>query len=170
MPAQAPSILDILANTPLWVWAVFLLLLTLGLQRIRDRSVTLWRLLLLPAAMALLGLSGLVGAGVAAVPAILVGFAAGGVGGWLMERDGATRRLPDGKVWVRGEWWSFVQILAVFAFRYVITVVSMVNPALHANPTWHLATMFVSATLTALFIGRVAARLRVYFRSTPIAA
>ena len=49
----------------------------------------------------------MVGAGLGVLPAILVGVVVGGVSGWLLERDGATRRLPDGRLWLRGEWWSF---------------------------------------------------------------
>ena len=90
--------------------------------------------------------------------------------GWLSERDGATRRLPDGKLMLRGEWSSFALIFAIIAVRYVIAVVGAVNPVLNADPIWHMATLFVSSGLTAFFLGRIAARLRVYLTSAPVAA
>ena len=91
----------------------------------------------------------------------------GGAAGWLLEPNGATRRLPDGRVWLRGEWWSLGQIVLVLIFRYVINVVAALDPALHVDLTWHLSTLFFSTALSGLFLGRAAARLRVYLAAAP---
>jgi hypothetical protein len=170
MPAHSPSLLDILVHTPLWVWALYAFVIFMGFQRARDRVVSIWRILLLPVVMGLLALSGIVNAGLGSLPAILVGLVAGGVGGWLMEREGATRRLPDGRAFLRGEWWTFLQVLVILVFRYITSVVGAVNPMLNADPTWHTTTVLISAGLSALFLGRAAARLRVHFTATPSAA
>lgn len=170
MNSTVPFILAVVTHTPIWVWAVFALVVYLGYQRTRDRSVALWRLLLLPLVMVVTAGSGIVGAGLGAAPAIVVGLLIGGVSGWLMEREGATRRLPDGRLWLRGEWTSLVQIVAVFIWRYASTVLAATHPALAADNTWHLVVAFVTSALAALFLGRTAARLRVYFTSTPAAA
>jgi len=164
-----PIIIGVLTHTPLYVWAIFALIIVLGIQRSRDRTVRLWRLLLLPTIMILTALSGMVGAGFGSLPAILAGFAIGGVSGWLLERDGATRRLANGQVWLRGEWWSFVQVLVIFGFRYSLAVVGAINPAVVADPTAHLVTMFVSSLLSAMVLGRTLARLKVYFTAAPAA-
>ena len=106
MTTAAPTIIAILTHTPIWVWAIFALVAYIGYQRTRDRIVYLWRLLLFPLIMIAVAVSGMITAGLSVLPAILVGLAIGGVTGWLLERDGATRRLPGGKLWLRGEWWS----------------------------------------------------------------
>jgi hypothetical protein len=165
-----PSLLAIITHTPLWVWALFAFVLFMGYQRTRDREVQLWRILLFPVLIGLLALSGLAGAGLGAVPGILVGLAIGGIAGWLMERDGATRRLAGGRLWLRGEWWSLVQVAVILAFRYATAVIAAVDPALAADPTFHLVATFVSSLLAALVIARTAARLRVYVTSAPVAA
>jgi len=170
MPTTTPSLLAILTHTPIYVWAIFALILFLGYQRTRDRTVSLWRLLLLPLILGVVAVSGFAGAGLSTIPAVVVGLAIGGVAGWLLERDGATRRLPAGRLWVRGEWWSLVQIVLIFGFRYSIAVSAAVDPTLATDPTWHLATVFVSSLLTALILGRTAARLRVYFTTRPAEA
>jgi hypothetical protein len=170
MPDHTPSILDILTHTPLWAWAAFALVLVLGLQRTQDRTVALWRLLILPVVMVVTAATGIVGSGWAVLPAILVGIAIGGTAGWLLERDGATRRLANGKLWLRGEWWSFVQVLLIFVFRYTATVIGIVNPVLGSSLAYHLLTALISSLLSAIFLGRTAARLAVYFRSQPITA
>jgi hypothetical protein len=167
---HTPSILDILTHTPVWVWALFAFILYMGYQRTKDRIVSLWRILLLPGIMALVSVSGWINAGVASLPAIAVGLVVGGTAGWLLERQGATRRLENNKLWLRGEWWSLVQIVLIIGFRYTMAIMPFLNPSFAADPTWHLASMFISSLLSALFVGRVAARLRVFFTSAPAAA
>ena len=80
-----------------------------------------------------------------------------------MQRDGSTRRLPDVSLWLRGEWLTIVQIAMVLVFRYASGVTAGLNPALNGDLTWRLGTMFTSTLLSAMFLGRTAARLRVYF-------
>ena len=164
------TIFAILTHTPIWVWALFAFVLFMGFQRTRDRIVQLWRMLLFPAVMIVLAVSGMIGAGINALPAIAVGLIIGGVGGWLLERDGATRRLADGRLWLRGEWWSFIQIVLIIGFRYSAAVIGAMNPVLAADPVFHLGTLFVSSLLSAMILGRTLARLRVYFTSAPATA
>jgi hypothetical protein len=170
MPTQIPSILDILTHTPLWVWALYAFVLLVAWQRSRERIVPVWRLLVLPGVMLVVTVSGWIGAGLDSLPAILLGFVAGGTGGWLLVRDGSARRLEGNRLWLRGDIWTFVQILVILVFRYATTVAGIVNPAFAADPVWHPLTLLVSSALTGLFLGRVAARLRVYFTSVPSAA
>lgn len=170
MTTVGPLIIGILTHTPLYVWVIFALVAFLGYQRTRDRTVQLWRLLLLPAIMIALAVSGMIGAGVGILPAILAGIAVGGVSGWLLEREGATRRLPGGRVWLRGEWWSFVQVLLIFVLHYAVAVTGAVNPTFAADPTVHLVTTFVSSLLSAMILGRTLARLRVYLTAVPATA
>ena len=170
MTTVGPMIIGILTHTPLYVWAIFALIVFMGFQRTRDRTIQVWRLFIFPVLMIVTAVSGMIGAGLSVLPAILAGLAVGGVSGWLLERDGATRRLADGRLWLRGEWWSFVQVLLIFGFRYSLAVVTAINPTLVADPTVHLVTAFVSSLLSAMILGRTLARLRVYFTSTPVAA
>lgn len=153
----------IVIHTPIWVWALYGLLLFLGLQRTRDSVVPLWRVLILPAVVTVLAISSFIGGGPGALPAMLPGLVVGGPAGWLLERRGATRRLPGGTLWLRGEWWTFAQIVVVLVFRYATNVVAAMYPVLNADLAWHAGTLFVSAVLSALFLGRTAVRLRVYF-------
>jgi len=44
-----PRIVNILLNTPWWVFALFALLMWLGFQALRPRSLPIWRLLITPA-------------------------------------------------------------------------------------------------------------------------
>ncbi len=160
------TIATVIAHTPLWVWALYALLLGFGLARTRDSVMPLARILILPLAVTVLAGTSLLSAGVSALPAALLGLAAGGAAGWRLEPAAASRRLADGRLWLRGEWWSLAQIAVVLVFRYVTNVVAIMDPALSANGQWHTGTVFVSTTLSALFLGRTAARLGRYFAAS----
>lgn len=161
------TIATVVVHTPLWVWPLYALLLYLGFQRTRDAAIPLWRMLILPLVVTLLAIWSVIGAGLDALPAALLGFVIGSAAGWQLEPGGATRRLPNGTIWQRGEWWSFAQLVLILLFRYITNVIPAMNPALNAEPAWHLGTLFVSVALSALFLGRTAARLRVYARAHP---
>ena len=169
MPTQTPSILDILTHTPWWAWALLAFVLFLGWQATRDRTVVLWRVLILPAVMTVTAATSIAASGWSVTPAVLVGVAVGGAVGWLLEREGATKRLENGRLWLRGEWLTFAQVLTVFAVRYTTTVIGVVNPMLSASFVYHLAIALILSLLSALFLGRTAARLSTYFRrSAPL--
>lgn len=153
-------VLEIVAHTPLWVWPVLALVLALGIARTRDRTTGLAGILVMPAIMALIAADGLLHQPARVVPAVLVGLAPGAAAGWTMEREGATERLPDGRIRVRGEWSSLLLILAIVAFRYASGVVAATAPAFAHGAVWPLVSALVSAFLAALFIARTAARLR----------
>lgn len=160
----------ILAHTPLWVWPLYALLLALGFQRTRDSTIPLYRALILPLVVALLAISTFVGGGISGLPATLVGLTIGGAAGWRLERQGFTHRLAGGRIWLRGEWWSFSQLVLVLIFRYVTNVVGAMDPVLNADPVWHLTTLGISTGLSGMFLGRAAARLRVYLAFAPVAS
>jgi hypothetical protein len=159
-------IIGVVGHTPPYVWGIFALVLFMAYQRSRERTVHLWQLFLFPALMIVTAVSGLIGAGLSTLPAILAGLAIGGVAGWLLERDGATRRLPDGRLWLRGEWWSVAQVILIFGFRYSLAAASAIAPALVADPAVHLTTAFVSSLVPAMILARMLARLRVYITSS----
>ena len=163
MPAFLTNTITVVIHTPIWVWPLYGLLLFLGFQRTRDGKIHVSRMLILPGVVTVLAIFTFIGVGHSALPAMLLGLVIGGMAGWQLEREGATRRLPNGSVWLRGDWWYFGQLVIVLIFRYVINVVAALNPVLNANLTWHFSTLLISAALSALFLGRTAARLRVYF-------
>ena len=167
MNAALGFVVIIILHTPIWVWGLYGLLLTVGFLRSRDSIQPVWRMLILPGAVTLLTISSLVGAGPAGLPAMLAGFALGLPLGYRLEPQDASRRLPDGRMWLRGEWRTFTQIAVVLVFRYVTGAAAALQPGLNADPIWHPATLFVGAILSALFLGRTAARLRLYLRQAP---
>jgi hypothetical protein len=161
------TIILVIVHTPIWVWGLYAVLLFLGLQRTRDSVVPLWRMLILPVVVTLLAISNVIGAGLEAVSATLAGLAAGAAAGWPLERPGSVRRMPGGRLWLRGEWLSLVQIVLVLIARYATNAVGAMNPVLNANPVWHFGMLFACSVLSGIFLGRTARRLRIWFGPPP---
>lgn len=159
MTVSFGTVVTIVAHTPIWVWPLYVLLLILGFQRTRDSVVPLWRVLILPAVVIVLGVIGAFGAGSGGVPAILAGTAIGVAFGWWLEPRDSARRVAGGALWLRGEWWTLAQIVLILVFRYAANVVTAMDPVLAANPIWHSGVLFFSALLSGLFLGRTAKRL-----------
>jgi hypothetical protein len=109
-------------------------------------------------------------AGLGGLPAMLTGLAVGGAAGWWLEPRADTRRLPDGRIWLRGEWWTLGLILFVMVFRYAINVAPVLAQGLYSDPLWHFGTLFISAALSGIFLGRTAARLQAYRAVAPAKA
>ena len=156
------TVANVVVHTPIWVWPLYALLLFLGWQRTRDSSIHLARMLILPLVVSILALFSFISSGPSALPAMLAGLVIGSGAGWQLEPEGATHRMPDEKIWLQGEWLSFGLIGVVLIFRYGINIVQALAPALHADLSWHMGTLFISTGLSAIFLGRTAARLRVY--------
>lgn len=55
-----PNILNMLQNTPWWAFVLLALLIVLGIQALRPRTIAVWRLLIVPAAFIVWGLISLV--------------------------------------------------------------------------------------------------------------
>jgi len=159
------NIFAIIANTPVWVWAVLLVIVLMGLRRTRDRIVTTPRLVILPLVILGLAISNLATA--AADPIGMVGAAIGLVvgisAGIAIESRAGAERISQGVLRLRGEWMSFAVVLAIFLVRYVSTVISTVDPVLAAGAPYHFATALLSAFFAAVTLARTGLRLRLAY-------
>ena len=163
----AVTIATIVIHTPFWVWLLYAALLFLGFQRTRDSVVPLYRALILPFTVVFMTLTSFIAAGYSGAPWLLVGLVFGMAAGWRLEPEGATRRTLDNKLWLRGEWWSFAQLVLVLVFRYSTSVTIVMSPNLNTHAAWQVSTLLIPAVLSGMFLGRTAARLGVYWQQEP---
>lgn len=134
---------------------MFLLLLALGCQQSRDRTVSRTRLLFLPAAMLVLSLAGVAssfGGTWLSLLAWVLGLATTALPGLRPALAAAGRPTSSGPVFVPGSWWPLVLMLAIFGLRYV---------------TGYAQARKLDMTLQPWFIGAVSLSLRVDQRSLP---
>ncbi|MEK9970669.1 MAG: DUF6622 family protein [Ferrovibrio sp.] len=160
----------IAGNTPLWVWALFALLVWLGSLGLKRRCMPLRRIAIVPAVFILWGLSGLAArpfdAGTIAIlwlGGLAAGLALGAITGprpLSVDRDNRTVELP-------GSAWPLARNLIIFLAHYVLTVTAAILTAQAAGLMQ--ADIAVSGASAGYFIGWSIALLRRY-RAAPAAA
>jgi hypothetical protein len=152
-------LLDILRNTPVWVWGLFTLLLTLGLTQTRARTLSLGRVVSLPLGMSLFAMYGNAAmfqvspwTGVLWLSAALASAA------WFATSDAPAGQRFDTRtrlVHMPGSWEPLILMMAIFSIRYAVAVAL----ALHPQARGDLAVAAIVATLYGalggIFIGRM---------------
>jgi uncharacterized membrane protein len=142
-------------GAPVWVWPLLVALVALGISRMREREMPVWRLLLLPVILVsvsvLTALFG--GLNAAALLALSAGMALGAMVGWWTMRDVEVHRLAGNRVRVRGESVSLMAILAIFASRFAAGMLEATGSSVPELPG--MAELFV---LIPVFLAALMAR------------
>lgn len=151
-------LMTILTHTPRWVFALFAVLLVLGVQQLRPREVTLRRMVLLPLAMVALSFQGLLGAfGPQAGTLLVWGACALATAGAVLARpwpeglryDPRQRRLS-----VPGSAVPLALMMGVFFTKYAAGVALGEAPQLAQTAAFALPCSALYGAFSGLFAGR----------------
>ena len=157
-------LLQILIHTPKWVFALFALLLALGIQQLFNRRVSLARATMMPVALAALSVAGVFSAFGGAPAALAVwALATVAVAAAALRRplpastrfDASTRSFQ-----VAGSALPMALMMGIFCTKYAVGVGIALHPELALNPGFAL----VISTLYGAFSGIFAARLLALWR------
>lgn len=150
--------LQIVINTPPWVWVLLAFLLFLGIRALRPSTAPLWRVAILPAVFCVWGISGLFSLHKPAPDRVLpwlAAIAAGiGIGMAVARLQPVRADKTRGLVRVPGGPLTLVLILGIFATKYVFGVLHGMSPALFAEPRYWLSELLIAGTLTGMLVGR----------------
>jgi hypothetical protein len=160
------ALLAILTHTPPWVFLVFALLLILGVQALRPRSIALARVFVTPLVFVGWGLLSLVLAArttpIAPVAWALTA-AAGGALALLSVRLEGLRAEPGGRIHLPGSVLPLTRNMLIFAAKYVLAATMAQHPDMRAQLLlWDIA---VSGASAGYFIGWTARLLLAYRRA-----
>ncbi|NVN85132.1 MAG: hypothetical protein HXX15_03490 [Rhodopseudomonas sp.] len=144
--------MQILVNTPIWVFALLAFLAWQGGQALRPTTRPIWRVLIVPAVFLLMGLSRLVLGGKAA-SLVLIWFAAAAVflTVALIRGAGAIDVDEQGNVVRPGSVVPLVRNLTVFLLQYAVAVVAAMK--LDAFAGVAIAGQAVSGACSGYFLG-----------------
>jgi hypothetical protein len=151
--------IEILRNTPIWVWLVFIGLLALGLAQTRRRKVPRAMVFLLPAIMIALSIysvrasfgwqaNALGGWIVGAALAVLIGRRLGGSTG------NARRDAAAGAYDVPGSWWPLAVMMTIFCTRFVIGVSAALRPDILVEPNFVRGISVLLGLCSGFFVAR----------------
>ena len=145
---------QIITNTPTWVW-ILLGLIALGYSQSKDRVVSFKRLVILPIVMVLMSANSMAQTfGLVSVASLA----------WLVILAVAARRIAASALFatgsrydeasdnqVRGGWLPLFLILADFIGKYLVAIVSHINPQLSSNSAFGVACAVYFGGLSAVF-------------------
>lgn len=146
----------ILAETPWWVYILFVGLVIIGLKATRPRTISFTRLLLLPSIFTILSIIWLterLAGNYFFLLFWILGLGAGSLLGWQSVRP--WRIKPDRHrktISLPGTRSTLILILFVFAFRYFFIYNYEVHPEIASH--FFLADSILSGVVTGIFIGR----------------
>lgn len=158
--------IDILRNTPIWVWPLLVVLIVLGLRASRTR----W----MPAAviyfMPLLGLLSV--NNMLVLPnqvliwsAFFFVYALGALLGARLQHSWTLGREGN-RVHVAGEWVTMLTIVTVFVASFLNGMFVAIMPELIALPIVYLGLTVIKASVAGVFIGRAVYVWRFMLRQT----
>jgi len=150
-----PSILSILQHTPWWVFGLLAFLAVLGVQALRPRTISVWRLLAIPIVFVLWGLVTLAAHTIESPTLLLTWFVAGAAGlaiAWIAVRlDRMAIDRDRAVVTVPGSVLPLVRNLAIFCVKYVLAAAIAIAPD-HRDPLL-LCNLGVSGLMAGYFVG-----------------
>lgn len=151
--------IGIVANTPVWVWALLAFLLFIGLRGLRPTTASFGRLLILPVVFLVWGLSGFATTYGLRPVGIVVWFVALAVGvglGLLLARSIEIKTDKQrGLIRLPGNALNLVLILIIFATKYTLGVMAGMRPSITGELLYMATDVGVSGLLTGMFAGRL---------------
>ena len=151
-------LMHILQSTPIQIWVLLAVLIALGLNQTRTRTIGSVRATLIPAAFVLLSLAGVLaafGLNPAGLAAWAVGVAVSmAIAPRLLPRIAATWHAAGDTLRVNGSWLPLVLIVTLFAIKYAAGVSLAVQPRLAADGTFVVAFSLAYGVFSGLFATR----------------
>lgn len=151
-------LIEIITNTPLWVWPLLLFLLYRGYQQSQDRTVGLSKLGIIPAIFLFLGLSGLINAfGAEQVNLTLwaVGIGLAVLLHLKLELPRGVRFSPQDQTFhVPGSWQPLVLMLTIFCAKFAVGVIVGMQLPIADTAAFAATVSLVYGLLGGMFLGR----------------
>jgi hypothetical protein len=153
-------LIQIITRTPVWVWAILVLLLWIGLKQSVPRSISLRRITVLPVVMVGLSLAGLLAGFGTANHALLAWGLAAAVAMVVVM----TRRLPQAthyNAWTQqfhipGSWTPLVLMMGIFITKYAVGVTLAMHPDLARDMLFSQSVGALYGGFSGVFAARAA--------------
>ncbi len=156
-------LIQIVTHTPVYVWAIFALLVYRGVVALRDREMTIRKLFVIPVIMLALSLQDVVAkfgadfmplsawAGGAVLMTLLV---------WKFTSAGISAGASPGRIRVRGSWAPLAMMMAIFFTKYATAVTLVMKPSASHDPLFSTVVCASLGVFSGYFLGRLVGTLQ----------
>lgn len=163
--------LEILQKTPLWVYLLFIALLTFGIKQTNDRTATRAALLLLPAGMMAYSLFDMI-TNIGFYGYRLMLWSAGTLIAWpfaivLLTQKGMEYNLATRKIFVPGSWLPLTIIMGVFSVKYAQGAITALSPEVTNSYLFVWTFSFLNGVFFGIFSVRIYTYMRIGAPDTP---
>jgi hypothetical protein len=152
-------LIQILTQTPVYVWAILALLVYRGMVALRDRKVEIKKLFIIPVIMVALSLHDIAtkfGFGVLPFSAWAAGVVGMSMLVWKFSNAGIAVCGTPGSVLVRGSWAPMAMMMAIFFTKYITAVTLVMQPHASQNALFAAAVCTTFGVFNGCFLGRLA--------------
>jgi hypothetical protein len=151
-------LIEILKHTPLWVFALFFVLLAYGYSQSKNRVVSSYRIAILPSIMISLSFYGVL----SAFGLTLNGFVLWGVGVAISTWVGKFLVMPQGVIYpnetqsfsIVGSWLPLILMLTIFFIKYAVGVILARQLPIGNAPIFIATVSFLYGFFSGLFLSR----------------
>lgn len=154
----------LISNTPVWVWALLVFLVSRGIAAMKPGETSLTKLAIVPALFTAWGAWSLghrFGSSWEAWGEWVVGIGAGmGLGWMLLRRATLTVNISTGRLWRSADYSLLPLLLLTFVVKYGFEVALSVSPSLNLDVGFRAAYLLLSGGFTGVFIGKYLRYLR----------
>lgn len=160
-------IVHMLAETPVWVYVLFMFLLLRGIKARQPATVTLERLAIIPLIFLAWDLYDLVvyrslTPGIVAI--WIAGLLAGAVlGFWLIRPERLSRASQPRAIHRQADFSALPLMMTAFAIKYVFGVMTAVSPQTTQQPLVSATAVIAGSIFAGSFLGKFTRYLQCYF-------
>lgn len=158
-------LLNIITETPIWVWILFVFLVTTGINGLSDREINVNYLFIMPLFFLIWGGINVIydlAFPYRGLAAMLVGLMAGYATGWWLWRGGPQLKSKDGTnlIILPGTPWLIVFVVITFIIKYILILFLNIEPDLSFSLSFNLLFGVLNGLISGVLWGHT---LNLYF-------
>ncbi|WP_446028628.1 DUF6622 family protein [Lelliottia amnigena] len=162
---------QILTHTPVWVWILFVFLITRGIKARQPATVTLEKLAIIPAIFLIWDIYDLVmhrQLTLSTFALWIAGILAGAALGYVLSKHvSATRAAAPRSIHRQADYSALPFMMLAFLVKYALGVMTAMSPETLQQPGMSAFAIISGGVFAGVFLGKFIRYLGVYFSGAP---
>ena len=168
---MAEFITGVVSHTPIWVWVLFVFLISRGVKARKPATVTLEKLAIIPSIFLIWDIYDLViyrQLSVATIALWMAGILAGAATGYVLIKPTAINRAAAPRsIFRQADYTALPFMMLAFGVKYVLGVMNALSPQALQQPAMSALAIVSGGVFAGVFIGKFTRYVGVYLSSAP---